>query len=127
MKDLHDLLKIMCFIANNNPTVDEVMDFMQNDLKKVVEFIRLLLDANQLRLINNHLYLTKSAEEYLINDLYKLVDPFNTVSCVGNDENKCLIYDECNAICFWDGLNKVFNDYINLYTLEDLMKGYCII
>ena len=116
----------MVYIANNNPTVDEVMDFMQYDLKRVVEYIRILLDEKQLVLINDHLYLSSLPENYLINDLYRLVDPFASIGCV-NEKNKCKIYDECNAICFWNGLNKTVEDYINLYTLEDIMKGYCIV
>lgn len=63
------------------------------------------------------------AEQYTPKDILRVVEgPVACVSCLETEKNLCPRYSECPTISFYEGLNKVINDYLASYTLKDLLE-----
>ena len=52
-----------------------------------------------------------------------LEGPIACVTCLEDPVNKCPRFKSCPTISFYEGLNKLINDYLETYTLEDLIKS----
>lgn len=62
-------------------------------------------------------------EQYTPKDILKVVEgPVACVACLETEKNLCPRYNECTTIAFYEGLNKVINEYLESYTLKDLIE-----
>lgn len=62
-------------------------------------------------------------KEYTPKDILTAVEgPIACVSCLETEKNLCPRYSECPTVALYEGLNKVINDYLSSYTLEDLVE-----
>lgn len=67
--------------------------------------------------------LLKPANEYRVGDILKTVEgSICPVSCLEANET-CSRKEQCSTIKLWQGLDKVINEYLNAYTLDDLIKN----
>lgn len=65
--------------------------------------------------------LCKNPEEYKISEILSLTEKdVSPVGCNGLDDN-CDKSDECRIFPLWKGLDNVITEYLNNYTLKDLM------
>lgn len=65
--------------------------------------------------------LLKPAEEYKVGDILKIVEgSICPVACLEDNEN-CSRKGQCSTIKLWKGLDKVISEYLNAYTLKDLV------
>lgn len=66
--------------------------------------------------------LSKSPREYIIGDILRATEgdlaPTNCVS----ESGECNRKEKCKTFSFWEGLDKVINQYVDSKTLEDLIK-----
>ena len=61
-------------------------------------------------------------EKYTPKDILSVVEgPVACVSCLETEKNLCPRYHECPTVSFYEGLNKIINDYLSSYTLKDLV------
>lgn len=68
--------------------------------------------------------LTKNPSEYTIKDILTVVEgPIACVTCLEDSINNCPRFKSCPTISFYEGLNKVIIDYLETYTLENLIKS----
>ncbi len=68
--------------------------------------------------------LARSPEEYTVGDILRLTEGnLAPVSCLQDDENQCQRCEGCATLDFWTGLYRVINQYIDRFTLADLVKG----
>ena len=44
------------------------------------------------------------------------------VACLEGNSTPCARAAECRTLPLWKGLNDLVNDYLDQYTIEDLMK-----
>ncbi len=66
--------------------------------------------------------LTRPAGEYKIGEILRLTEKdLASVSCLAPGAPKCEKRAECKTVAFWEGLDKVMNDYMDSKTLEDLL------
>ena len=66
--------------------------------------------------------LTKAPEEYTVGSILRLTEgSLAPVACMGG-EDRCKVCCECSTPGFWAGLYTVINEYIDRYTLADLLK-----
>jgi Rrf2 family protein len=79
--------------------------------------------------------LNRRPDEYKVGDIIRLTEgSLAPVACLEDERNQCDRCAECATIEFWEGLNNLVNDYINSYTLADLIRNkqakagndYCI-
>ena len=68
--------------------------------------------------------LTKAPEQYTAGVILTAVEGrMCPVSCLEQSPNLCERYDQCRTIRFWEGLDKTVNEYVNSYTLADLLNA----
>ena len=66
--------------------------------------------------------LTKAPEEYTVGSILRLTEGnLAPVCCLSGPENLCEHRSDCSTLDFWTGLYAVVNDYIDRYTLADLL------
>ena len=66
--------------------------------------------------------LTRAPEEYTVGDILRLTEGnLAPVTCLEGPENQCSRCGECATLDFWAGLYAAVNDYINRWTLADLL------
>lgn len=67
--------------------------------------------------------LARAAEEYTVGDILRLTEGnLAPVVCLENGENRCQRCDACATLDFWTGLYAVINQYIDRFTLADLVE-----
>ncbi len=67
--------------------------------------------------------LVKEPNEYKIGDILRVTEgDLAPISCLEGGENICPRSSDCTTLGFWEGLYVVINEYVDKYTLEDLIK-----
>lgn len=68
--------------------------------------------------------LVKAPEEYTLGSILRLTEgDLAPVTCLEGPENLCERCDQCATLDFWTGLYAVINNYIDHYTLADLIAS----
>ena len=71
--------------------------------------------------------LSKSPEEYSTAEIIQLAEgDLATVSCLKDGSDGCERAEGCLSLPLWQGLNKVVSDYLNSYSLADLMRDNAV-
>ena len=66
--------------------------------------------------------LNRAPAAYTVGSILKLTEGnLAPVACLEGPENHCERCDECPTLDFWSGLYAVVNDYIDRFTLADLL------
>ncbi len=68
--------------------------------------------------------LALSPEECKVGDILRVMEGnLSPVECVSSGEIECPMAESCATVNFWKGLDDVVNNYIDSYTLKDLLPG----
>ena len=66
--------------------------------------------------------LAREPEQYTVGSILRLTEGnLAPVACLGGPENRCDQCGECPTLDFWSGLYAAVNEYIDRYTLADLL------
>ncbi len=67
--------------------------------------------------------LAKSPMDYTVGDILRTMEgSLAPVECLSTgDTVNCSRADQCPTLFFWQGLDKVINDYVDKFTLQDLV------
>ncbi len=100
----------------------------QNISEKYLEsIIKLLVKAkllSGLRGKGGGYQLTKAPEQYTVGSILRATeDSMAPVSCLEPGSDACPRAAECRTLSLWRGLDKAINDYLDHYTLADLMHS----
>ena len=100
----------------------------QGTSEKYLESImKLLVKAkllNGLRGKGGGYQLTKAPEQYTAGSILRMTEEsMAPVSCLESDAEACPRAAECRTLPLWKGLDKVINDYLDNFTLADLMHS----
>jgi Rrf2 family protein len=67
--------------------------------------------------------LARNPSDYTVGSILRVLEgPLAPTACLEIDINECPRAESCPTISFWNGLNKVINDYVDSVTLEDLVN-----
>ncbi len=68
--------------------------------------------------------LAKEPSEYVVGDILRAMEgPFANVGCNADMEGEgCPMSQDCATVSFWKGLDNVINEYVDSYTLQDLLE-----
>ncbi len=67
--------------------------------------------------------LSRSPEKYSVGEILRLTEgPLAPVACLENPDMPCERLTVCKTLPFWKGLYKVIEEYVDNYTLEDLVN-----
>ena len=90
-------------------------------IKKLLVKAKLL---NGLRGKGGGYQLTKAPEQYTAGSILRMTEEsMAPVSCLESDAEACPRAAECRTLSLWKGLDKVINDYLENFTLADLMHS----
>ena len=66
--------------------------------------------------------LAKDPSEYIVGDILRTMEGnFSPVECAAEGMKECPISDSCASLTFWKGLDDAVNNYIDSYTLDQLI------
>ena len=66
--------------------------------------------------------LARPASEYIIGDILRVMEgDLAPIECLAGSEIECPLQDSCVTLPFWKGLDKAVNDYVDSFTLQDLL------
>jgi len=66
--------------------------------------------------------LAKSPDEYIVGDILRVMEgSLSPVACI-EGHSDCLRCEKCDTFGFWSGLKDVVDNYVNSFTLADIMK-----
>ena len=95
--------------------------------KYLESIIKLLVKAkllNGLRGKGGGYQLTKAPEQYTAGSILRMTEEsMAPVSCLESGAEACPRAAECRTLPLWKGLDKVINDYLDNFTLADLMHS----
>ena len=67
--------------------------------------------------------LTRKPEDYKVGEILRLTEgDLAPVACLECHATPCERQSTCRTFSLWDGLNNVINDYLDRFTLADLMQ-----
>jgi Rrf2 family protein len=66
--------------------------------------------------------LNRNPNEYKIGDILRASEgDLAPIGCLEDETNSCDRKDKCITLPFWEGLDKVINDYVDSKTLADII------
>lgn len=67
--------------------------------------------------------LDRLPKEYIVGDILRAAEgSLAPIACLAESENTCERKEDCKVLPFWQGLEDVINNYVDNFTLEDLLK-----
>ncbi len=123
-------LKVMMDIALNDKgeyislkDISQRQDITIKYLEQIVSNLNKSGYLISMRGNNGGYRLSMDPKDCNIGQLLRAVEGnLNPVECVAGDTGDgCPLSNSCSTLPFWKGLDKVVNDYINSYTLQDLI------
>ena len=67
--------------------------------------------------------LSRAPEQFSVREILQMTeDSLAPVSCLDVSSEPCARAADCRTIELWQGLNRVICDYLDRYTLADLMR-----
>ena len=120
---LRMMLNIASYGTDRKIALREVAEEEHISLKYLEQLAHSMVEAGLLTSARGHgggYALARPASEIKIGDVLRTAeDGITPVACPGLDKD-CTDANQCSTIKFWEGLNKVINDYIDKPTLADL-------
>ena len=94
-------------------------------VKYLEQIISLLNKAGYLQSLRGNTggyRLAKNLDEYVVGDILRVTEgDLAPVACLKKCGDFCQREDICNTVSFWRGLDRVINEYVDSYTLKDLL------
>lgn len=123
-------LRVMIDLAEHQTddfiSLREIADRQNISEKYLESIIRFLVKAKVLKSLRGKgggYRLTKRPEEYTVGSILRLTEEsLAPVACLERNADICPRMGNCRTLPFWQGLDKVINDYIDSVTIADLME-----
>lgn len=124
-------LRLMLDLAENNNGVfiplRDVSARQEITVKYLEQIINTLIKAGYLkssRGTGGGYRLARSPAEYKVGDILRTMEgSLAVVSCLTDAQNECPRNGDCLTLPFWEGLNRVVEEYVDSVTLADLMQN----
>lgn len=121
-------LRVMIDLATNDNegfiSLTDIANRQKISNKYLEQIVALLNKAGLLETSrgNNGGYkLKRNPKDYTVGDILRATEgDLAPIACIRNEE--CGQAENCTTYKFWEGLDKIINDYIDSKTLEDLIK-----
>ncbi|MBE6651646.1 MAG: Rrf2 family transcriptional regulator [Ruminococcaceae bacterium] len=122
-------LKIMLDLAMNEGeymSLKGVADRQGVSAKYLEQIITMLMSAKMIKSTRGKsggYKLSRAPSEYTVGEILRATEgSLAPISCVEDSPNQCVESCRCPTLFFWEGLNKVINEYIDGTTLEDVVN-----
>ena len=125
-------LRVMVDLAVNEKgeyiPLKDVAERQDITVKYLEQIIPLLSKAGYLRSTRGSgggYRLARAPKDFTIGDILRATEGSLTpVACLESTPNECPRRDGCSTLSFWEGLDKVINDYVDSVTLQDIIENY---
>ena len=121
-------LKIMLDLAMNDGefmSLKGIADRQGVSAKYLEQIITMLMSAKMIKSTRGKsggYKLSRAPSEYTVGEILRATEgSLAPISCVEDSPNQCAESCRCPTLFFWEGLNKVINEYIDGTTLEDVV------
>lgn len=105
-------------------TIAERQDVSEKYLESIVKLLVKTNFLTGLRGKGGGYQLTRTPEQYTIGSILRLTeDSLAPVSCLEPGAASCPRAAECRTLSLWQGLDKCINEYLDSFTLADLMRS----
>ncbi len=123
-------LRFMIEIAKNSPNkykaLKDISEHENISIKYLEQIASILTKQNLVKSTRGPqggYCLTKKPEKYTIGEILEITEgSLAPVSCLETDKNECERNEFCPTLPFWKGLHTVITDYLNHYTLANLIE-----
>lgn len=124
-------LRVMIDLAingiNGNVSLKDVSERQEISMKYLEAIIQILNKAKFVQSTRGKTggyRLTRDPKEYKVGDIIRLTEGnLAPIACLECEVNTCNKKDKCLTLNFWEGLDKVINDFMDKYTLDDLINS----
>lgn len=105
-------------------TIAERQDVSEKYLESIVKLLVKTNFLTGLRGKGGGYQLTRTPEQYTIGSILRLTeDSLAPVACLEPGAASCPRAAECRTLSLWQGLDKCINEYLDGFTLADLMRS----
>ena len=119
------MIDIALYEANGYVSLKDSSNREDLSIKYLEQVASLLTKSNLItsyRGNNGGYRLSRKPSEYKIGEILRAAEgSLAPVACLECSKDFCNRRDVCTTIEFWDGFNKVINNYVDNVTLEDLV------
>lgn len=119
------MIDIALYEANGYVSLKDSSSREDLSIKYLEQVASLLTKSNLIisyRGNNGGYKLSRKPSEYKIGEILRVAEgSLAPVACLECSKDFCNRRDVCTTIEFWDGFNKVINNYVDNVTLEDLV------
>ena len=125
-------LRLMIDLAEHNNgnyiTLKEISARQKISVKYLEQIIIQLSKAGLLQSVRGPqggYKLTKKPSQYTAGAILRVTEgSLAPVVCLDTKTNKCVSYDKCSTVDFWQGLYETIQNYVDSVTLEDLVSNH---
>ena len=122
-------LRVMLDLAINNTgeyiPLKDISERQNISLKYMVQIISVLKKEGFLKSTSGNgggYKLAKLPKNYTVGDILRASEgSLAPVACLEDDENQCERSAICPTLKFWTGLDRLVNEYVDSFTLQDLL------
>ncbi|WP_026651524.1 RrF2 family transcriptional regulator [Butyrivibrio proteoclasticus] len=123
-------LKVMLDLASNDNggyiALKDIAARQDITVKYLEQIVSSLSKAGYLKSMrgnNGGHRLAKAPSEYVVGDILRVIEGnFAPVNCVSAETGiDCPLSESCASFTFWKGLDEVVNEYVDRFTLQDLL------
>jgi Rrf2 family protein len=123
-------LKVMIDLANHNNgdyiALKDIANRQDVPVKYLEQIVSALGKAGYLQSMRGggggH-KLAKAPKDYIVGDILRTMEgPLAPTGCTADRKGiDCPLSEDCSTVAFWRGLDKVINEYVDSFTLQDLI------
>jgi Rrf2 family protein len=125
-------LRLMIDLAENNIgqfiVLKDISSRQEISIKYLEQIVTQLSKAGFLKSVRGPqggYKLAKDPKEYTVGEILRVTEgSLSPISCLDDISNQCTRFKECATIDFWLGLDKTINDYVDRFTLSDLVENH---
>ena len=115
---------LACRPAGENISLKEISREQEISLKYMEQIITPLVRAGLVksgRGSQGGYRLARTADQYTAGEILRAVEgDLSPIQCLEDAQNQCPHYSRCSTIRFWEGLDRVIQQYVDSVSLEEL-------
>lgn len=123
---LNVMLDLATYGADNYVSLKDISGRLNITIKYLEQIVTPLNKAGFLSSMRGNSgghKLAKPACEYIVGDILRVMEgDLAPIECLAGSEIECPHQDSCVTLPFWKGLDRVINDYVDSFTLQDLLN-----
>lgn len=128
-------LRVMIDLGNysfsSSVSLSDIAKRQQISVKYLEQIMRVLIKHGYVkseRGAHGGYQLAKEPSCYTVGDILRAAEgSLAPISCLEKEAEPCVMKEQCATIAFWQGLYDQVNQYVDSYTLEDLMKQDAVV